>query len=60
MRRMIVALIVGLALGYNWGYRDGDGGRGMIVTRALEKFGVSKVKNAEAAREQKVDEAGRP
>ena len=27
MRRAIVALIVGLALGYHWGYGDGNGGQ---------------------------------
>ena len=31
MKRLVLALIIGLAIGYTWGYGDGDGGRGTIV-----------------------------
>jgi hypothetical protein len=60
MRRAIVALIVGLALGYHWGYGDGDAGRGTVAHRALERFGASKVKAAQDAEEKRIQEASRP
>ena len=60
MRRLIVVLIVGLAAGYSWGYGDGNSGKGTIFSRTLERFGTSKVKAAQDAREKKVEDATRP
>lgn len=60
MRRMIVALIVGLALGYHWGYGDGNGGRPTVASRALEQFGTSKVRAAQQANEKRIQEASSP
>jgi hypothetical protein len=60
MKRVIVALIIGVAMGYRWGYGEGTEGRPSIVTRTLERFGTSKVKSAQEAQEQRVREASRP
>ena len=60
MRRAILALIIGVAVGYKWGFGDGTGGRPSIVERTLDKFGTSKVREAQEARERRVDEASRP
>jgi hypothetical protein len=60
MKRLIIALIVGVAMGYRWGYTDGDGGKGTVVNRALERFGTSKVKAMQEAHDKRVDEASRP
>jgi hypothetical protein len=60
MRRAIVALIVGLALGYHWGYGDGNDGRPTVAARALDRFGTSKVKAAQEAQEKRIQEASRP
>lgn len=60
MVRVIVALIIGAALGYRVGYGDANEGRPPVTTRALERFGTSKVKAAQAARERRVQEATRP
>lgn len=60
MRRVIIALIIGAACGYRWGYGDGNGGRPPVTTRALERFGTSKVKAAQEAQEKRVLEASRP
>ena len=60
MKKLILALIVGLVMGYHWGYGDGTGGQPSIVSRTLNRFGTSKIKAAQEARERKVEEAGRP
>lgn len=60
MKRVIVALIIGLVLGYRWGYNDGNGGRPTVVERALDHFGTSKVRAAQEARNRRVEEASRP
>ena len=60
MRRLIVVLIVGLALGYKWGYDEGTDGKGTIVARTFARFGTSKVKDAQEARERRVQDASKP
>jgi hypothetical protein len=60
MKRAILALLVGLALGYRWGYGDGDQGRPSIVARTLDRFGTSKIRDAQDARDKRVQEASRP
>lgn len=60
MRRVIVALIVGLAIGYKWGFGEGTDGMPSVVERTLERFGTSKIKAAQDARNARVDEASRP
>ena len=64
MRRAIAALIVGLALGYTWGYSwgygDGNDGRPSVASRVLERFGTSKVRAAQEAHDQRIQEASRP
>ena len=60
MRRLIVALMLGLAMGYNWGYDDGNDGKPSVVARTLDKFGTSKIKEAQAAQDARVQEALKP
>jgi hypothetical protein len=60
MRRFIVGVIVALALGYSWGYDEAAAGKPTIVSRALDRFGTSKIKAAQDAREQRVIDASRP
>jgi hypothetical protein len=60
MRRMIAALIIGLALGYSWGYGEGTDGKPSIATRTLDKFGASKMKQQQGAREKSLQEASKP
>ena len=60
MRRAVVALIIGLALGYHWGYGDGSSGQPTVVTRTLDRFGTSKVRAAQEAQERRVEEASKP
>jgi hypothetical protein len=60
MKRIVLALIVGLVMGYHMGYGDANDGKGSIVSRTLDRFGTSKVKAAQDAREKKVEEAGKP
>jgi hypothetical protein len=60
MKRLILALIVGLALGYNWGYGEGTARKPSIVARTLDRFGSSKLKDAQEAQERRVQDAGKP
>jgi hypothetical protein len=57
---MIVALIAGLALGYSWGYGEGTGGKPSILARSLDKFGASKMKENQSARDKTLQEASKP
>jgi len=60
MKRLIVALIVGLAMGYNWGYGEGTDGVPSVFQRTLDRFGTSKIKHAQEANEKRIQEASRP
>lgn len=60
MKRFTLALIVGLIVGYSWGYGEGSDGKPSIVARTLDRFGSSKIKAAQEAREKRVEEAGKP
>jgi hypothetical protein len=60
MRRMVIALIVGVAMGYHWGFDEGSAGKETIVARTLERFGTKTIKAAQDAHAQRVDEAMKP
>jgi hypothetical protein len=60
MKRVIASLIVGLALGYGWGYREGNRGKPPVIARVLDNFGASKIRAAQQARDQRVEEASKP
>jgi hypothetical protein len=60
MRRLIIGLILGLAMGYHWGYDEGSQGKDSVVAQTLERFGTSKIKAAQDARNKRVDEASKP
>ena len=60
MKRVIASLILGLALGYEWGYREGNGGQPSVVARTLDHFGASKIRAAQEARDKRVEEASKP
>ena len=60
MRWMILALCVGLAMGYHWGYDEGSAGKKSVAMRVLDRFGTSKVKAMQEARERRVEEASKP
>ena len=60
MKKALVALIIGLAAGYHWGYDEGSVGKPSVALRVLDKFGASKLKNAQDAQNQRVEEASKP
>jgi hypothetical protein len=60
MRRLVAGVIVALALGYSWGYSEAAAGKPTIVARTLDRFGTSKIKAAQDAREQRVLDASKP
>jgi hypothetical protein len=60
MRKLLVALIVGLAMGYHWGYDEGSDGKPSIALRVLDKFGVSRLREAQENHDRRVEEASKP
>jgi hypothetical protein len=60
MKRFVAALLIGLAVGYGYGYNDATVGNESIVSRALDHFGASKLRKTQAERERRLDEAGKP
>jgi hypothetical protein len=60
MKRVLLALIVGVVLGYTWGFGEAADGQPSIVARTLDMFGTSKVRAAQEARERRVQEASTP
>ena len=60
MKRLIAVLLIGLAMGYKFGYTDGTEGRESVVTRTLDRFGTSKLRKAQAEHDRRVEEASKP
>jgi len=60
MKPLLVGLVLGLVVGYWQGFGDARHGRDSIAVRALNAFGVGKIRAAEDARAKKVEEASRP
>jgi hypothetical protein len=60
MWKVLFALIIGLAMGYHWGFDEGTAGKPSVVARALDHFGTSKLKAAQEARDKRIEEAGKP
>jgi hypothetical protein len=54
---LIIALIVGVAMGYHWGFDEGSAGKESIVARTLEHFGTKTIRDAQEAHQQRIDEA---
>ena len=60
MKRLIAVLIIGLGVGYKFGFSDGQEGRESIAARTLDRFGTSKLRKAQAEHDRRVDEASKP
>lgn len=58
MKRFILALLIGLAVGYGLGYQDGAAGEDSIGHRILNKFGADRLKADQAAEDRRIQEAG--
>ena len=52
MKKALVALILGLAMGYQWGYGEGTDGKPSVALRVLDKFGVTKPEERAGSPEQ--------
>ncbi|HEX7020900.1 MAG TPA: hypothetical protein VF159_12860 [Gemmatimonadaceae bacterium] len=60
MRLFVLALIIGLAVGYHWGYGDASGGKNDVATRVLDHFGASKLRQENATTEKRIEDASKP
>lgn len=49
--KYIFVIALGLTIGYAWGYTEARDGKPSLMARALDKFGVEKVRDASARRE---------
>lgn len=57
MKRFIIALIFGLILGYEFGYKQGADGEPSIQQRIMTKFGADRVKASQDSVDARVRDA---
>lgn len=55
MVKLAIVFVFGLGIGYTYGYRQGDAGAPSIMQKAMQRFGVDKVKERQERREQATD-----
>ena len=60
MKGILLGLLLGAIIGYAWGFGDAKEGKPSVMARALDRFGVSQVKDARATREREVESTARP
>ena len=58
MKTLILGLIVGVAIGYFWGFRDAASGKPNVAQRTMNKFGAETVKRGNRRMEAAMDSAG--
>ena len=59
MKKVILGLIIGLAIGYKMGYSAGAAGEPPAWKKALDKFGVSRMRDENARQQQIMDSVSR-
>ena len=60
MKPLIAGLLLGMAVGYWQGFGDGRTGRDNVAVRALNAFGLARIKAAGEARTRRAEDAARP
>lgn len=55
MFKLLLALLVGLGIGYSYGYREAASGAPSVMQRTMVKFGVYKVQEDQRRRERATD-----
>jgi hypothetical protein len=60
MFKLLVALLIGLGVGYYWGYGEGFQQQPTVLARSLDSFGITRVKHAQSSRERTVQDALKP
>jgi hypothetical protein len=60
MFKVLVALLIGLGIGYYWGYGEGFDKQPSVLARSLDRFGLSRVRQAQNSRERTVQDALKP
>ena len=58
MKALILGLIIGLAIGYFWGFGEAAAGKPNVAQRVLNKFGVETVKRGNRRIEAAIDSTG--
>jgi hypothetical protein len=58
VKTLILGLIVGLAAGYSWGYREAAAGKLNVARRVMVKFGAATVERGHRRMEAAIDSTG--
>jgi hypothetical protein len=58
VKTLILGLIIGLAVGYFWGYGEAAAGKAHVARRVMVKFGASAVERGNRRMEAAIDSAG--
>ena len=59
MKTLILGLIIGVAVGYFWGFGEASAGKANVAQRVVNKFGVETVKRGNRRIEAAIDSVGR-
>ena len=59
MKALVLGLIIGLAVGYFWGFGEAAAGKPNVAQRVLNKFGVETVKRGNRRIEAAIDSTTR-
>ena len=59
MKTLILGLILGVAIGYFWGFGDAAAGRANVARRTLNKFGVTTIEHSNRRIEAAIDSTAR-
>ena len=55
MIKLAIVFVVGLGLGYTYGYREASAGERSIMARVFDSFGASKIKEHQEQRDRATD-----
>jgi hypothetical protein len=58
VKTLILGLVVGLAIGYFWGYAERAAGKPNVARRVMVKFGAANVERGNRRMEAAIDSAG--
>ena len=55
MIKLAIVFVVGLGLGYTYGFREAQRGERSIMSRVFDSFGATKIREHQEQRERAVD-----
>lgn len=58
MKGLIFGLLIGVAVGYQWGWKEGYAGKDHVATRVLNSFGADRLRHETGAHDSAINAAG--